>query len=130
MAAAADLVLTAERAHRDEVMTLVPSAFRRTFAMKEFARLARLVTMPPTADPVSVVAAMARARHIGGAVDECEDDIPDPFRGKLHEARLIAEQIDDTVHATIAVLDLDHTRQREVAATGPATRRRPLPHRR
>lgn len=63
MAAEADLVLTAERAHRDEIMTQLPTAFRRIFTMKEFARLARHVT-PGTA--ATVIAEVAGARGDGG----------------------------------------------------------------
>ena len=39
MAADADLVLTAQRKHRDLIIGKIPSTFRRTFTLKEFARL-------------------------------------------------------------------------------------------
>ncbi|MEV6209733.1 hypothetical protein [Kitasatospora sp. NPDC051914] len=41
MVAGDDLVLTAELAHRDAVIALCPAASRRTFLIREFARLVR-----------------------------------------------------------------------------------------
>lgn len=103
MAAGADLVLTAERAHRDLVLTQVPTALRRTFTMKEFARVV------PHADgdtPAEVIAAVAAARGMFGQVPLPADDVPDPYRGGVSRAKEIAEQISATVRVTLTALGL------------------------
>ena len=56
MATSSDLVLTAERAHRDAILTEAPTLYRRVFTMREYVRLA-----PPM--PVS---ARADSRRGGG----------------------------------------------------------------
>jgi protein-tyrosine phosphatase len=122
MARAADLVLTAEVRHRDIVMTAVPAAFRRTFTMKEFARLAGHLGPGSYAE---VIAEAARIRGIDGPLDEGADDMPDPYRDSVEKAKTIAQQITATVHATIGALGLwPHDHAAEMPAT-PAL----VPHR-
>src|SRR6476659_6876310 len=53
MASRADLVLTAETAQRDQIMSAVPTSFRRIFTMKEFARLARYASGSNPAEVVT-----------------------------------------------------------------------------
>lgn len=103
MGADADLILTAERTHRDQVMTQLPSALRRTFTMKEFARLSRHATPGRALD---VIAEIAAIRHVDGAVDDDTDNMPDPYRGLIRAATSIAQQVTETVHATIGVLGM------------------------
>lgn len=103
MAASADLILTAARAHRDLVISALPSAFRRTFTMKEFVRLVE--DLPHMHDPREVVAAAAARR--GQALppeDPEDDDVRDPYRAALRHAKTIAEEITDTVQATMGAL--------------------------
>jgi protein-tyrosine phosphatase len=121
MAAGADLVLTAEATHRDAIMAEVPSAFRRTFTMKEFARLAQHAT---TTDPAEVVAELAWRRGVDGALPADFDDMPDPYRGRISRARQVAAQITDAVRATISVLGFE---PRPEARAAPAPARRPSP---
>ena len=109
MAADADLILTAERAHRDLVMTELPSAFRRTFTMKEFARLARLLSPGPAAE---VIAQAATMRGADGRLPDGVDDVPDPYRGTLERARVIAAQVSATVDAAIGALGLQPAGER------------------
>jgi protein-tyrosine phosphatase len=126
MAVEADLILTAERAHRDQVMTELPSAFRRTFTMKEFARLASHVSQGNARD---VVAQAAGIRGIHGPVSEGDDNMPDPYKGKIRQAKSIAQQVTETVRATIAVLNLS-AEQATTSAAGAVrvpSRTRPLP---
>jgi protein-tyrosine phosphatase len=129
MAADADLVLTAERAHRDLVITELPSAFRRVFTMKEFARLARHAR---PGRPQDVVAQLAALRGIDGALDPSADDMPDPYRSPIPLAKSIAQQVTNTVHATIGALGMwDHgeaVAAPVVQGQAPA-RRRPRPYR-
>ena len=83
MVRAADLVLTAAREHRTEVVRLDPDAVPRTFTLLEFARL--IAGGAGGADrPELVVAAAARSRS--GA--DASDDVRDPVLGGApeHEA--------------------------------------------
>ena len=83
MIGSADLVLTAERAHRSVVVQQAPTALGKTFCLREFARLMESVEcdgMP--ADPVALArAAVVAARDSRGlipSVPPSEDDIADP----------------------------------------------------
>ena len=107
MARRADLILTAAREHRDLVITLAPTAYRRTFTMKEFARL--LHAIPAGTDPRGVVEAAHLARPMLGPVPAAEDDIPDPFRGTVTRAWDVAEQVVAAVGATARGLGLLHS---------------------
>lgn len=113
MARDADLVLTAEVRHRDLVMTEVPAAFRRTFTMKEFARLARHLRPGPPDEVIAEAAALRGVYHASPDGGPLDDDMPDPYRDAINRAREIAQQITDTVHATLEVLGLS-------AAAAPA----------
>ena len=101
MAADADLILTAERAHRDQVMLDVPSAFKRTFTMKEFARLAPAVR---STDPYLAVAEAATARASAGAVPLELDDMPDPYQRHVKHAKTVAQEITEAVQVALDML--------------------------
>lgn len=134
MALQADLVLTAEVGHRDTVMTAAPSAFRRTFTMKEFARLARRVE---PGEPRSVVELAARARGTGTPTAGRDDDVPDPFGTGITQTRPIAQQVSDTVHAALYILSMLPNQQPRPRPSpvdrrprpAPVAARRPRPHR-
>jgi len=79
----ADLVLTAERAHRSIVVRQAPTALGKSFCLREFARLVASVEcdgMP--SDPVALArtAVMAARDHRGliPPVPPSEDEIADP----------------------------------------------------
>jgi protein-tyrosine phosphatase len=98
----ADLILTANRAHRDLAIRDMPSAYKRTFTMKEFARL--VADVAPGA-PVDVVAgAAARRRALGPQEHPEVDDIRDPFRAAVRHAKTIAEEITEVVYPTVSAL--------------------------
>jgi protein-tyrosine phosphatase len=101
MAADADLILAATCEQRDLVMTAVPSTLRRAFTMKEFVRLVNGV---PRGEPRAVVAAAAARRGRVGRVLPEEDDVRDPYRGAIKHAKTIAEEITETVYATLDAL--------------------------
>lgn len=129
MAEQAQLVLTAERAHRDQIITELPNAFRRVFTMKEFARLARHAR---PGHPAEVIAQLAALRGIDGAVDVAADDMPDPYRSPIPLAKSIAQQVTDTVHTTISALgmwDHGHAVPTPVVNGQAPARRRPRPYR-
>jgi protein-tyrosine phosphatase len=80
----ADLVLTAERAHRSIVVQLAPTALGKAFCVREFARLlasADCDGMP--SEPVALArAAVVAARDSRGLIPPVvpsEDDIADPM---------------------------------------------------
>lgn len=101
MAARADLVLTAERVHRDHILTEAPTLYRRVFTMKEYVRLARPIE---GAAPADVVATAAGQRGTAEVVAESADDITDPFRGTVAQARSVADQVSVVVRSVIATL--------------------------
>lgn len=108
----ADLVLTATRDHRSQVVTEAPRAAGKTATVREFARLLNDVTIADIvaagADPARQMAAVATAafsrRGLVPAVEPAEDDIPDPFRGP-HEGYVEAGRLIDAALAVpIALL--------------------------
>jgi len=101
MAADADLILAASCDQRDLVMTAVPSTLRRAFTMKEFVRL---VDGVPRGEPRAVVAAAAARRGLVARVQPEDDDVRDPYRGAIKHAKTIAEEITETVYATLDAL--------------------------
>ena len=124
MAAEADLVLTAELRHRDLVLMQVPLALRRTFTMKEFARLAGHLdrTDVPSTDPVATIAGLARLRHLDGPLVEGTDDVADPYRRGVEAADLAVQEIAATVRATISALGLRTLQPQAADPDAPADR--------
>ncbi len=84
---AADLVLTATRAHRARVLEEEPRALRWTFTLLEFAALCEMVTDDVTA-PDLVRAAAARRQDFRG-----DPDVADPYRRSPKVHRETADQI-------------------------------------
>ena len=86
---AAGLVLVLTRRHRSAVVELEPAAVRRTFTLRELARLADGVDAallphgPQTtvADRVRALVPLAAARRGLVASDPALDDVVDPYRG-------------------------------------------------
>lgn len=94
MAAAADLVLAATRDIRADIVRSVPSAVRRTFTVREFARLAAL--MPDDAGPaLSGLAAAVAAERVGAP--DADDDVADPIGKPARDYVLAADVLDDAV---------------------------------
>jgi protein-tyrosine phosphatase len=91
----ADLVLTATRAHRAAVVSLVPRASRITFTLKEFAALVESLSPEERAalpDAAAVVEAAAAQR---GLAQHQDDDIEDPYRRPLDVYERVARAVDD-----------------------------------
>jgi protein-tyrosine phosphatase len=85
----ADLVLTASRPHRAEVASLLPKASRKSFTMREFARVAEYLANDPTADvppgavgsPAALIESVALSRGFAPPPETPEDDnVVDPYR--------------------------------------------------
>ncbi len=94
----ADLILTATKAHRSDVLALNPRALRRTFTLVEFAALCGKVD---GASPNELVAEAARQRSLAPA----KIDIGDPYRRSPEIHRQTAEQIDAAVRTISARLN-------------------------
>ncbi|MCK6210821.1 low molecular weight phosphatase family protein [Georgenia sp. EYE_87] len=110
----AGLVLPLTREHRSDVVELAPAVVRRTFTLREFARLASQVDRDeleekaggPNATPASRLDALVplAAAH-RSAVDPELDDVVDPYRRELPVYRQSFDQILPAVR-TIAQIAL------------------------
>lgn len=96
MVAQAALVLGATREHRAAVVGLDPSALRRVFTLREFARLLPVVDTAHLAGPTDLVGAVAAARGRVRAAP-AEDDVADPFGATLSGYRRCRDVITGAV---------------------------------
>jgi protein-tyrosine phosphatase len=87
----ADLLLTATRDLRSQVLAESPGALRRTFTVLEFAAL---VGMSEGGSPADVVRWAGAHRSAAAAV---EQDVPDPFRRGAEAHAAAARAIHDAV---------------------------------
>ena len=98
IAASADLVLTAERSHRAAVVQLAPRASKRTFTIKQFARV--LDGLEPgdldgVTTPEALVERVARLRGtVPPPADPADDDVDDPYRRSEATHVRVADEID------------------------------------
>ncbi|MBE7196120.1 MAG: low molecular weight phosphatase family protein [Gordonia polyisoprenivorans] len=101
----ADLVLTADTEQRSYATRSLPSAMRRIFTVREFARLGEGVATdvgPPRPGPAGNryrrrVAEVAARRGTGAPVSPGSDDIGDPFGAPLAEMRACGAVINESV---------------------------------
>ena len=108
----ATLVLGMAREHRAAVVELRPGAVRRTFTLREFARLAGAVDPAAldarageavsTADRLRALIPLAAARR--SQVAASEDDVVDPYRQAPAVYRASYDQIGPAVAAIARVL--------------------------
>jgi protein-tyrosine phosphatase len=107
---AADLILTATTEHRSAVVQQTPLAFRRTFTLREFARLgADLGPLSGASDPDVLRKRVAEVADQRGWVETAEpggDDIGDPFGAGLEVAQACVAELVETVGGVIAALGL------------------------
>ena len=94
-----DLVLTATRELRSQVLAEEPGALRRTFTILEFAAL---VEHAEGSTPVDVVKWAATHRSV---VSTVEQDVPDPYRRGVEEHARSARAIDAAVQQIAKGLD-------------------------
>jgi protein-tyrosine phosphatase len=109
LAEKADLVLTAESGHRAQVVQAVPLAFRKTFTLREFARLG--AGLGPLAEPSedalrNRVAEVAARRGWADPAAPGADEIGDPFGATLAVARTCAVAVADAIDGIVAALGL------------------------
>ena len=89
----ADLILTAERTHRSEVVSLVPRAANKTFTLNQFTRLAQaheelvdqgVITRPNISELAQLVREIADIRSMAPPPNDAgDDDIADPYLRSL-----------------------------------------------
>lgn len=115
MANGADLILTATRRQRAAVVELSPATVRRTFTLREFARLAQQVApgkLPDSAAPADRLAALVPLATAGRQQVEAElDDIIDPYRRSDAVYQEAFAHILDAVHAIGTVVLAERTQQ-------------------
>lgn len=103
----ADLVLAASRAHRDEVVRRMPRAMRRTFTIREAARIAALMPVgsPVTADDLAAVVARMAEQRVGVAPSRpSDDDIVDPQgKGTAGMDDMVREEVPALAQLAVAL---------------------------
>jgi protein-tyrosine phosphatase len=111
VAASADLILTAEVAHRQIILLETPAALRRTFSLLEFARLAEQVEPLKLFERLDIDAVRAQVLQVsaqrGLARQPTQpEDIADPVGATLKETRQRARQVAECVDIVIGTLGL------------------------
>ena len=114
---ASDLVLVATRDHRRDVVSMVPSAVRRTFTLHELARIATSAPPAPgrpgetaagTLSVQQLQEAVAWAAQVRGTVprpaSEDDDDIADPLGAPIDVYRSRATDIRSSVERIASYL--------------------------
>lgn len=98
-----DLVLTMERWHRASIVELAPRLLRRTFTLREAARLAARVD-PTTDDVADLGAALRRHRLDALPATASDDDVPDPVAADDQAFATFVATADAAVSALLPVL--------------------------
>ncbi|MEV7417523.1 protein-tyrosine-phosphatase [Streptomyces sp. NPDC089919] len=108
----ADLVLTATRDHRAQVISMGHSAGLRTFTLKEFTRLVRAIdpaTLPPLDDGMverarALVRAAAALRGWLLAPSLEADEVHDPYGAPISFFRSIGDEIQVALDPVVTAL--------------------------
>ncbi len=108
----ADLVLTATRDHRAQVISMGHSAGLRTFTLKEFTRLVKAIdpaTLPPLEDGMvararALVRAAAALRGWLLAPTAEADEVFDPYGAPLPFFRSIGDEINQALDPVVTAL--------------------------
>ncbi|GGX55749.1 protein-tyrosine-phosphatase [Streptomyces minutiscleroticus] len=108
----ADLVLTATRDHRAQVISMGHSAGLRTFTLKEFTRLVRAIdpaTLPPLDEGVverarALVRAAAALRGWLLAPTAEADEVYDPYGAPLPFFRSVGDEINQALDPVLTAL--------------------------
>jgi protein-tyrosine phosphatase len=120
----ADLVLTASKSHRAEVASLLPRAVRKSYTMREFARIAEFVTNDPSADvaplpgeaPLPLLEAVSMSRGFAPPPESPEEDnVVDPYRRPAEVYEEAGQLIDAATASIVAAVAAT-----ERAERGPA----------
>lgn len=98
LVAEADIVITAEAAHRSFILDDDPGAFRKVFTLGQLAQA--VGELEPDVDPADLLRALGERR--GTAAPEL--DVADPYRRGPQAAQHAAEHIDSLLRIVIPVL--------------------------
>lgn len=106
----ANLILTAERAHRAAVVTLMPAAVHRTFTLRQFARMTAVVPPldagpNPTMLGQQLVTAAVSARSRLQPLAAGEEDVSDPIGHRARRFRRCADELSLLISTIMAPLD-------------------------
>lgn len=113
----ADLVLGLARDHRSVAVQMWPSALRKTFTLREFARLATRISPAELAAVVGDGASLPeRLRtlvelaplHRSPVMHPDLDDVPDPFGRDVEAFEAVHVQIVRAVEEIVSALELGH----------------------
>lgn len=118
MAADADLILTATRDHRAEVVQLQPKALKYTFAVADFSDLVDGINEVPAASGgffgpaddsyvARLVDYVGTRRTMTHPLDEDTADIPDPYRRGPEAFDLMVQRTDALLPGIVRVLKLE-----------------------
>lgn len=103
-----DLILTADSGHRSIILQAEPLVFRRTFTMREFARLgADFAAVDDAPTPETLRARVAQVADQRGQVEPGppgSDEVGDPLGGGLEVARATVAMIDAAVDGVLYAL--------------------------
>jgi len=99
----ADLILCMARCHVREVVVLEPSAWPRTFTLKELVRRGGAVGPRAASETVgSWLARVHEGRELGDLLGDSEvDDVADPYGGPISEYRQAATEISALVRQLV-----------------------------
>lgn len=106
------LVLAAESRHRAAVLQADPLAMRRTFTIREFARLGAGLPDPDGTTLADRVQAVAGLRGWAEPPAPGADEVSDPFGAALPVARQCAAVLSDAVDGVLIALGLGAGRLR------------------
>jgi protein-tyrosine phosphatase len=107
----ATVALTATRDQRAAIAALVPSAVRRVFTLRQFARLAStleagcLAGIPAVSRLSALVDEVPRARGRTQPVAAADDDLADPVNGTLGDVWSCAREIQRSLDRVLAVIE-------------------------
>lgn len=97
-----DLVLALTREHRSRVVEMSPAMLRKTFTLREFARLSPGVILDPSLDGARFWRALVpkalrcRRSHSGAPED---DDVIDPYGRAIETYRTMARELTPAIEA-------------------------------
>lgn len=109
----ADLVLALSREHRRAIVEMVPSAVRKTFTLREFARLTSGVGQEdlvdgfiPGVNPITSAVGVASSFRgiVAPAASPDDDDVIDPYRQSDAVYQTSANQLVPAVRSTVAFI--------------------------
>jgi protein-tyrosine-phosphatase len=102
----ADLILGMERRHGREVALLVPSAWPRTFTLKDLVRRGEGVGPRTAGQPLARwLEAVGQGRERSALTGrESEDEVADPIGGRIGQYRATVAELSDLVDRLVRLL--------------------------